>query len=80
MALGYGVLGPLPHLGIVFGGALLVGKEKTALQERGDGGDQGRGVWWERFQRAYKGTSWRAISLCCQYNHLDVKVEMWDYT
>ena len=31
MALGYGVLAPLPHLGIVFWGALLVGKEKMAL-------------------------------------------------
>jgi hypothetical protein len=31
MALGYGVLAPLPHLGMVFWGALLVGKEKEAL-------------------------------------------------
>jgi hypothetical protein len=49
------VLVPLPHRGIVFWGALLVGKEKEALSERGDGGVQERGVWWERFQRAYTG-------------------------
>ena len=42
-ALGYGVLVPVPHRGIVFWGTLLVGKEKEALSERGDGGDQGRG-------------------------------------
>jgi hypothetical protein len=55
VALGYGVLVPLPHRGIAFWGALLVGKEKEALSERSDRGDQGREVWWERFQRAYTG-------------------------
>ena len=55
VALGDAVLVPLPHRGIAFGGALLVGKEKEALSERSDGGDQGREVWWERFQRAYTG-------------------------
>ena len=53
VALGERVLVPLPHRSIVLWGALLVGKEKDALSERGEGGDQGRGVWWERFQRAY---------------------------
>lgn len=34
MALGYGVLAPLPHLGIVFWGALLVGKEKEVHRKK----------------------------------------------
>lgn len=55
VALGYGVLALLPHVGIVFFGALFVGKEKEVLSERGDGGDQGRGIWWEQFQRVYTG-------------------------
>ena len=45
VALGYGVLVPLPHRDIVLWGALLVSKEKGALSERSDGRDQGRGVW-----------------------------------
>ena len=57
VALCDGVLVPLPHRGIAFWGALLVGKEKEALSERSDGGDQGEGYGGSDSRERIQGTS-----------------------
>ncbi len=57
VALGYAVLVSLPHRGIAFCGALLVGKEMEVLSERSDGGDQGEGYGGSDSRERIQGTS-----------------------
>jgi hypothetical protein len=51
------VLVPLPHRGIAFWGALLVGKEKEALSERGAEETRGEGYGGSDSSERIQGTS-----------------------